>query len=119
MSDYRELSRSVAGLKVFLTGAASGMGRATARLFAAEGAIVALSDINGEGSEAVAKEIRDKGQKAFSWRLDVADASAIKSVVAESAAKLGGLDIIINNAGLSGRTAIDGEGYEALWEKNG
>jgi 3-oxoacyl-[acyl-carrier protein] reductase len=118
MSDYRELSRSVAGLKVFLTGAASGMGRATARLFAAEGALVALSDINGEGSEAVAKEIRDQGQKAFSWRLDVADASAIKSVVAETAAKLGGLDIVINNAGLSGRTAIDGEGYEALWEKN-
>jgi 3-oxoacyl-[acyl-carrier protein] reductase len=118
MSDHRELSRSVAGLKVFLTGAASGMGRATARIFAAEGAAVALTDINGDGSEAVAKEIRDKGQKAFSWRLDVANASEITSVVAAAAAKLGGIDIVINNAGLSGRTAIDGEGYEALWEKN-
>jgi 3-oxoacyl-[acyl-carrier protein] reductase len=118
MSDYRELSRSVKGLKVFLTGAASGMGRATARLFAAEGAIVAATDINGDGAEAVAKEIRDQGRKATAWRLDVGNADEIKSVVADAAAKFGGIDIVINNAGLSGRTAIDGEGYEALWDKN-
>lgn len=118
MSDYRELSRSVAGLKVLVTGAASGMGRATARVFAAEGAAVAVTDFNGDGAEAVAKEIRDEGQKAFGWRLDVANADEIKSVVADVAAKLGGIDIIINNAGLSGRTAIDGDGYEVMWEKN-
>jgi 3-oxoacyl-[acyl-carrier protein] reductase len=118
MSDHRELSRSVKGLRVLITGAASGMGRATARVFAAEGALVAATDFNGDGAEAVATEIRDKGQKAFSWRLDVADADEIKSVVADVAVKLGGLDIVINNAGISGRTAIDGEGYDALWEKN-
>lgn len=118
MSDHRELSRSVKGLRVLVTGAASGMGRATARIFAAEGAVVAATDFNGEGAEAVAKEIRDKGQSATAWRLDVANADEIKSVVADIAAKLGGIDIVINNAGVSGRTAIDGDGYDALWEKN-
>jgi 3-oxoacyl-[acyl-carrier protein] reductase len=78
MSDFRELSRSVAGLRVLVTGAASGMGRATARVFAAEGAIVAVTDFNGEGAETVAKELRDKGQKATAWRLDVAKAEEIR-----------------------------------------
>jgi 3-oxoacyl-[acyl-carrier protein] reductase len=118
MSEHRELSRSVKGLRVLITGAASGMGRATARIFAAEGAVVAATDFNGEGAEAVAKEIRDKGQQATAWRLDVANADEIRSVVADVAAKFGGIDIVINNAGVSGRTAIDGDGYDALWEKN-
>jgi 3-oxoacyl-[acyl-carrier protein] reductase len=118
MSDHRELSRSVKGLRVLVTGAASGMGRATARIFAAEGAVVAATDFNGEGAEAVATEIRDKGQKATAWRLDVANADEIKSVIADVAAKLGGIDIVINNAGVSGSSTIDGDGYDALWEKN-
>jgi 3-oxoacyl-[acyl-carrier protein] reductase len=118
MSDHRELSRSVKGLRVLVTGAASGMGRATARIFAAEGALVAATDFNGEGAEAVAKEIRDKGQSATAWRLDVANADEIRSVVADVAAKLGGIDVVINNAGVSGSSTIDGDGYDALWEKN-
>ena len=118
MSEHRELSRSVKGLRVLVTGAASGMGRATARVFAAEGAVVAATDFNGEGAEAVAAEIRDKGQTASAWRLDVANAEEIKSVVADVAAKLGGIDIVINNAGVSGSSTIDGDGYDALWEKN-
>jgi 3-oxoacyl-[acyl-carrier protein] reductase len=118
MSDYKELSRSVAGLRVLVTGAASGMGRATARVFATEGAHVAATDLNAEGVEAVAAEIRGKGQKATAWRLDVANAEDIKSVVTDVAAKLGGIDIVINNAGISGTSTIDGDGYDALWEKN-
>jgi 3-oxoacyl-[acyl-carrier protein] reductase len=118
MSEHKELSRSVAGLRVLITGAASGMGRATARVFAAEGAVVAVTDFNGEGAELVAKEIRDKGQKATAWQLDVASADEIQSVVADVAAKFGGIDIVINNAGVSGSLALDGDGYDALWEKN-
>ena len=118
MSEHRELSRSVRGLRVLVTGAASGMGRATARVFADEGAVVAATDFNGEGAELVAAEIRDKGQKAAAWRLDVANADEIKSVVADVAEKLGGIDIVINNAGISGSSTIDGDGYDALWEKN-
>jgi 3-oxoacyl-[acyl-carrier protein] reductase len=94
------------------------MGRATARVFAAEGAIVAVTDFNGAGAEAVAAELRDKGLKAKAWKLDVADHAEIKAVVAAIAADFGGLDILINNAGVSGTSTIDGDGYDALWERN-
>jgi len=118
MSEFKELSRSVAGSRVLITGAASGMGRATARVFAAERAIVAVTDFSAEGAEAVADELCGKGQKAKAWKLDVAKPGEIKSVVNAIAAEFGGLDIVINNAGVSGTSAIDGEGYEALWERN-
>jgi 3-oxoacyl-[acyl-carrier protein] reductase len=118
MSEFKQLSRSVSGSRVLVTGAASGMGRATARVFAAEGAIVAVTDFNGAGAEAVAAELRDKGQKAKAWKLDVADPAEIRLVVAAIAADFGGLDILINNAGVSGTSTIDGDGYDALWERN-
>ncbi len=118
MSDHKELSRSVKGSRVLITGAASGMGRATARVFAAEGANVAVTDLDANGAEAVAADIRRKGQHATAWALDVADPAAIKRVVAEIATAFGGLDIIINNAGISGISTIDGDGYEELWERH-
>ena len=118
MSDYKELSRSVKGARVLVTGAASGMGRATARVFAAEGANVAVTDFDAKGAEAVAAEIRGKGQHATAWALDVGDPQAIKRVVGEIATAFGGLDIVINNAGISGISTIDGDGYEDLWERH-
>jgi len=117
MSDFKALSRSVEGLTVLVTGAASGMGRATALVFAAEGAKVAVTDINAEATQAVAGEIAAKGGTAKAWTLDVADRDAITSVVGDIAAHFGGLDIIVNNAGISVRVAIDDEGYEDAWAK--
>lgn len=61
MIPYKQLDRSVAGKTVLITGAASGMGRATAHLFAREGANVMATDMHAEGVEAVAQEIRDAG----------------------------------------------------------
>src|ERR1700704_6313393 len=101
MSDFKQLSRSVKGLTVLVTGAASGMGRATARVFAAEGANVAVTDYAAEGAAAVAAEIAATGGAAKAWTLDVADRAAISTVVKDVAANFGGLDIIINNAGIS------------------
>src|SRR5438477_1499774 len=117
MSDFKQLSRSVKGLTVLVTGAASGMGRATALVFAAEGANVAVTDVNVEATQAVAAEIAAMGGTAKAWALDVADRDAIVSVVGDIAAHFGGLDIIINNAGLSLRAAIDADGYEEAWTK--
>ena len=57
MTDFKQLSRSIKGLTVLVTGAASGMGRATALVFAAEGANVAVTDLTAEGTQAVASEI--------------------------------------------------------------
>jgi 3-oxoacyl-[acyl-carrier protein] reductase len=118
MSDFKQLSRSVAGLTVLVTGAASGMGRATARVFAAEGANVAVTDFVAGGAEAVAAEIIADGGTAKAWTLDVANRDNIDAVVGEIAAHFGGLDIIVNNAGISVATPIDGDGYDAAWEKS-
>ncbi len=118
MSDFKQLSRSVAGLTVLVTGAASGMGRATARVFAAEGANVAVTDFVAGGAEAVAAEIVGNGGTAKAWTLDVANRDNINAVVNEIAAHFGGLDIVVNNAGISVATPIDGDGYDAAWEKS-
>src|SRR5271165_3654386 len=107
MSDVKQLSRSVKGLTVLVTGAASGMGRATAHVFADEGAKVAVTDFDGEGASKVASEITGRGGVAKAWTLDVADRDAIETVVADVAAQFGTLDIIVNNAGISVRVAID------------
>ena len=118
MSEVKELSRSVAGLRVLVTGAASGMGRATVHVFAAEGAVVAVTDTTLERAETVAAEIRAKGGNATGWKLDVGDAADIRSTVKAIADRLGGLDIVVNNAGISGTSTIDGEGYEELWDRS-
>jgi 3-oxoacyl-[acyl-carrier protein] reductase len=112
MAVFKQLSRSVKGLTVLVTGAASGMGCATARVFAAEGANVAVTDISADGAKAVADEIAANGGVAKAWRLDVADPKAIESVVDEIAAHFGGLDIVVNNAGISVRVAIDDPAYD-------
>jgi len=117
MSDFKQLSRSVKGLTVLVTGAASGMGRATARVFAAEGANVAVTDTTATGADTVAVEIAADGGAAKAWRLDVADRDEIKAVVVDIAAHFGGLDIVINNAGISVRVAIDDDSYDDAWAK--
>ncbi len=86
MSDFKQLSRSVKDLTVLVTGAASGMGRATARVFAAEGAKVAVTDISAEATKAVADEIAASGGTAKAWTLDVADRDDINAVVNDVAA---------------------------------
>ena len=117
MSDFKQLSRSVKGLTVLVTGAASGMGRATARVFAAEGAKVAVTDYAAAGAQAVAAEIAANGEIARAWTLDVANRDDIDAVVDDVARHFGGLDIVVNNAGISVRVAIDDDGYDEAWAK--
>jgi 3-oxoacyl-[acyl-carrier protein] reductase len=117
MSDFKELSRSVKGLTVLVTGAASGMGRATAQVFAREGANVAVTDFNADGAKATADEILAEGRTAKAWRLDVASSEEIETVVAGVAAHFGSLDIIVNNAGISVRAPIDDPGYDDAFAK--
>src|SRR5215469_3471420 len=117
MDAVPDLSRSVKGLGVLVTGAASGMGRATAAVFAREGAKVAVTDLRAEDAERVAAEIRAEGHDATAWALDVGDAAAIAQLVPQIAERLGGLDAVINNAGVGGFAPIDAENYDAVWDR--
>jgi 3-oxoacyl-[acyl-carrier protein] reductase len=117
MPDFKQLSRSVKGLTALVTGAASGMGRATAHVFAKEGANVAVTDVTADGAGVVADEIVASGGSAKAWALDVADRDTIERVVGEIAGHFGGLDIIVNNAGISVRVAIDDPNYDEAWTK--
>ena len=112
-----ELSRSIEGMVAIVTGASSGMGAATAKLFAAQGAKVAALDINQDGLAAVVDEIKAAGKTAHGWTLDLSDSAAIDGVIGEVAAHFGGIDILINNAGISIFTPIDGEDYDNAWDK--
>ena len=111
-----ELSRSISGKVAIITGAASGMGRATARLFADEGAQVAALDINADPLAEVVAEIEAADCPVKGWPLDLADKDAITNVFAEIADHFGGIDILVNNAGLSRFAPIDDPDYEAAWE---
>jgi len=91
------------------------MGLATAALFAGEGARVAVTDIRGDRAEAVAAELRQDGYQAEAWALDLADPLQIQTQVGAIAAQFGGLDILINNAGVSGFAAIDSPAYDPVW----
>jgi 3-oxoacyl-[acyl-carrier protein] reductase len=103
--------RSVAGKTVLVTGAASGMGRATAHLFADEGAKVAVTDLGSERVSAVVDEITGAGGVAQGWVLDVSDVTAVDQVVGEIVSSFGSLDILVNNAGMVSGGPVDGPGY--------
>ena len=113
-----KLSRSIAGKVAVVTGAASGMGEATAKLFADQEAKVAAIDLNAEGLASVVAEIAAAGRSVRGWTLNLADGNAINACFADIAVHFGGIDILINNAGISMPTPIDGDGFEAAWEKS-
>jgi 3-oxoacyl-[acyl-carrier protein] reductase len=110
-------SRSIEGRVALVTGAASGMGKATAQLFADEGARVAVTDQTKEGVDAVVGEIRQRygDDRARGWALDVRDAGRVADVVSEVIEVFRRLDILVNNAGVSRPAPIGGEGYEEAW----
>lgn len=107
--------RSVAGSAVLITGAASGMGEATARVFAEDGAFVAVTDLRLEDAKAVADAI---GDSAAPWALDVTDDAQITEVVAAVGARFGRLDIVVNNAGFAAFRSLDDPAYGDTWDRS-
>ena len=117
MTRISKLSRSISGEVALITGAASGMGRATAELFADEGAKVAVTDVNEDGVEEVVAGIVAAGGQAKGWKLDVGDAEDIRRVVGDVAEHWGALDVLVNNAGISAGAPIDSEEHEEIWAR--
>jgi NAD(P)-dependent dehydrogenase (short-subunit alcohol dehydrogenase family) len=89
------------GKVALVTGAASGIGRASAKELAARGARVAATDVNGAGAESVAKEIAQAGGEAAAFTLDVADRAANERVVAAIVSRFGALHLAHLNAGIA------------------
>jgi 3-oxoacyl-[acyl-carrier protein] reductase len=91
-----------------VTGAASGIGRATALLLGGEGARVAVLDRNGEGAEATAAELRAAGGAATAYACNVADSSAVRDTAAQIEQRFGRVDVLANVAGVGDTAGIDG-----------
>jgi len=83
-----------------ITGSAMGMGEAAAKLFAAQGAAVAVVDINQEGAQATARRITEAGGRAFAYHADVSAEADVKAAVDATVSRFGKLDILYNNAGV-------------------
>ncbi len=115
------LSRSVAGRTVIVTGAASGMGRATAHLFADEGARVVVADRVSAGGDSVVEEIAGThgADRALGVDCDVADPDQLRSLVERTVEWAGGIDVVVNNAGVSLATSAfqPEEEFEEGWER--
>ena len=99
-----------------VTGAASGIGKATAEALAEAGAVVICADIDRERGESAAAEIRNKGQTAEFHPVDMTDAASIDDFAERLQAKVGAVDILVNGAGW-GRTQPFWENTPEFWEK--
>jgi len=99
-----------------ITGGGSGIGRATAELFAREGAKVVVADFNSDAAQEVARAIQNSGHKAISLPVDVSELSNVQRMVDATLQAYGGIDILFNGAGILARgTALDTD--ERTWNR--
>ncbi len=105
-----------------VTGAASGFGAGIVERFAAEGAKVVCADLNGEGAREVTARLKDAGGAAIGVEADVTSSEQVKAMVAAAVDTYGGLDVIVNNAGMPQRNQpmldVDEETFDKIFEVN-
>lgn len=107
---------SLDGKVALITGAASGLGKAIAELYAKNGAAVAIADINQQAADAAAAEINAAGGKAIGIEMDVTSEDAVNAGTDKTVAAFGSLDILISNAGVQIINPIDQFSF-ADWKK--
>jgi NAD(P)-dependent dehydrogenase (short-subunit alcohol dehydrogenase family) len=100
-----------------ITGAGSGIGRATSLLFAEEGARLILADIDDRGSEETARLVGERGGEAFHVHCDVTDSLQADAVVAAAVERFGALDCAFNNAGIGGVSASVADYDQQAWDR--
>jgi 3-oxoacyl-[acyl-carrier protein] reductase len=106
-----------AGKSAVVTGAGSGIGKAIAEAFAAEGATVVISDINEDAGKNVAAAITDQGGKSICIRADVSDPASVRAMFDDAAQFAGGVDILVNNAGIPMRSTRVLELADEEWQR--
>lgn len=100
-----------------VTGAASGIGRATASLFAAHGAAVVVADVTDDAGQRVADEIAGRGETAMFVHCDVSQPDDVEAVVHAALAHFGRLDVLFNNAGIEGAVAVTDAASIENWHR--
>ncbi|GEC05373.1 short-chain dehydrogenase [Streptomyces spinoverrucosus] len=105
------------GRSVIVTGAGSGIGRAAALAFAAEGARVVVADLNAEGAEATVKEIAEAGGTAVAVTGDLSEQAVVDRVTRTAVERFGGVDVLVNNAGIMDRMSALADVSDAEWER--
>ena len=104
------------GQIAIVTGGAHGLGRAIALRLADDGADVMVADVLGADAEVVAESVRVKGRRSSSFQVDVSDSGAVGAMVAETVETFGRVDLLVNNAGVSGEAGLL-EMEEAHWDR--
>ncbi len=111
------MSLSFENKVALVTGAASGMGLATAQAFAEAGAAIVLADIREELAKAEARKLIDGGHEALAVRCDVSDDAQVKQMVDRTVAEFGRLDAAFNNAGVMARIAATADSTREDWDR--
>jgi NAD(P)-dependent dehydrogenase (short-subunit alcohol dehydrogenase family) len=108
---------SYAGKVAFVTGAGSGIGRATALAFAREGASVVVSDISEQGNQETVRMIEELDERALAVRCDVTRTGDVKAALDRTVETFGRLDVAFNNAGVEQEEAATAELAEEVWDR--
>ena len=110
------MSKQLENKVAIITGAASGIGRACAHLFAARGAHVVVADVNEAGAQEVARELGDGGHEPLAVAVDVTRRDSVESMVETTLARFGGLHILVNSAGITRRNVAPDADFEEAWD---
>src|SRR6185295_12972916 len=106
----------VKGKVAIVTGGSVGIGRSACNLLAREGALVAVTDILDSQGHATVRDIQEAGGKAEFWHLDVRNESEVKAVFQAVNDRFGGIDVLVNNAGIAGANRPTHEITEEEWD---
>lgn len=111
------MTDGVNGRSVIVTGAGSGIGRAAALTFAAQGDRVVVADLNTDGADAVVKEIEQAGGTAVAVSGDLSEQAVVAQVTATAVDRFGGVDVLVNNAGIMDSMSALADVSDDEWER--